>query len=185
MPREDSLAVKEAFGWVRRYLRALNGRSTSDEILTLVEETAAELFPKTPYFATAVRCPDGIWLCHSPGRGTPRGLRTFKRHRAALSLIAGHDHSFADAFVRFPKASAPGDTLTVEDYDKALLARKLKHDYAEVEDIHELVLTPVIRSRSGVVAHLVLSDFRKNYGSEIERVFAATLADFASIALSS
>jgi hypothetical protein len=182
VPREDSLAVHEAFGWVRKYLRELGRCSTSGEVLTLVQDTAATVFPETSYLGTMIRLPNGKWSSGGPGRGTAWGMRTFGRNFSILCEVAGRDRSFGDALVRYPEASCPGDILTIENYDTALLARGLKQAHGVVECLHESVLTAVIRSRSGFVAHLFLSDFRRVYSSETERVYAATLADFASLA---
>lgn len=184
-PREDSSAVLEAFASVRRYLRALASCSSIDEVLTLLEETAATTFPETSYITTAVRAPAGGWSFHSPGSGTRSGMRTFARNQAILAPVMATDNGLADRITRFPRASAPGAILTFEDYDSRVLEGILKLTRADIEYVHESLLTAVVRSRSGLVAHLFLSDFRKVYGAETEMAFAATLADFASLAVSS
>jgi hypothetical protein len=169
---------------VRKYLRALEHCSTAGEVLTLVQDTAATIFPETSYVATTIRQPNGKWSCAGPARATFWGMRTFGRNYAMLCELSGRYPSFGDALVRFPNASSPGDILTIDNYDTALLARKLKQAHGVVECLHESLLTTVIRSRSGFVAHLFLSDFQRVYSTETERVCAATLADFASLALS-
>jgi hypothetical protein len=185
VPREDSLAIRDAFAWVRGYLRSLQQCSTLGEVLTLVEEMAGTAFPETSYMTTTVRQPCGAWSFHSPGSGTRSGLRTFRRNQAILGPIMEANSSLHDAMTRFPRASAPGDILTFENYDSVVLGRMLNQARVEIECVHESVLTAVIRSRSGFVAHLFLSDFRRVYCSETERALVATLADFASLAVSS
>jgi hypothetical protein len=169
---------------VRKYLRALEHCSTAGEVLALVQDTAAAVFPETSYLATTIRQPNGNWSCASPPQATAWGMRTFGRNLTMLCEISGRDRSFGDALVRFPKVSSPGDVLTIENYDTALLARELEQAHGVVECLHASLLTTVIRSRSGLVAHLFLSDFQRVYSTETERVCAATLADFASHALS-
>jgi hypothetical protein len=179
------VAVVDAFAWVRGYVRTLQDCSSVGEVLTLVEETISAAFPENSYLTTVVRQPGGRWSFYSPGSGTRSGLRVFRRNQAVLGSLMEADSTLHDRLTGFPKASSPGDILTYEHYDTDLLAGMLKKAHAEIEQMHESVMTAVMRSRSGFVAHLFLSDFRRVYDSEAEKAYVSTLAEFASLALSS
>jgi hypothetical protein len=185
VPREDSLAIIDAYAWVREYVRTLQDCSTSGEVLTLVEDTISAAFPEISYVTTVVRQPNGRWSFYSPGSGTRTGLNVFRRNQAILGSLMEADSTLHDRITGFPKASSPGDMLTYRHYDTGLLAGILKRAHTEIEQMHESVMTAVMRSRSGFVAHFFLSDFRRVYDSEIDKAYVATLADFASLALSS
>lgn len=184
-PHEDSVAIVDAFAWVRGYVRTLQDCSTTGEVLNLIEETISAAFPEISYLTTIVRQPTGRWSFYSPGSGTRAGLRVFRRNQAILGSLMEADSTLHDRLTRFPKSSFPGDILTYEHYDTDLLAGMLKRAHAEIEQMHESVMTAVMRSRSGFVAHLFLSDFRRVYDSETDKAYVGTLVDFASLALSS
>jgi hypothetical protein len=185
VPHEDSVAIIDAFAWVRGYVRTLQDCSTTGEVLNLIEKTISAAFPEVSYVTTIVRQPTGRWSFYSPGIGTRTGLRVFRHNQAILSSLMEADSTLHDRLTRFPKSSLPGDILTYEDYDTDLLSGMLKRAHAEIEQMHESVMTAVMRSRSGFVAHLFLSDFRRAYDGETDKACIATLGDFASLALSS
>jgi transcriptional regulator with XRE-family HTH domain len=183
-PRGESIEILEAFSSVRWYLRKLQSCSTIDELLTLLEDTAAAQFPEVSYLMTAFRWPLGGWCLHGEGIGTPARTREFVRLQELLGPAAAENPAACDEIVRFPIGSMPGDILTYRNYNAAVAAPILELAPVEFERLFEPVLVAVTRSRSGYVAHLMLSDFHAVYG-ETERALAATIADFASLALSS
>jgi transcriptional regulator with XRE-family HTH domain len=183
-PCRDSIEIVEAFSSIRWYLRKLQSCSTIDELLTLIEDTAAAHFPEVSYLTTVLRRPSGGWSFHSEGIGTRPCMRVFARVQELLRPVFEADQ-VADETVRFPIASMPGDLLTYRNLDAAVLAPILNLSPAEFERFFEPVLIAVVRSRMGYVAHLMLSDFRNVYVGETERALAATIAEFASLALSS
>jgi transcriptional regulator with XRE-family HTH domain len=185
VPRRESIEIREAFSSVRWYLRKLQSCSTIDELLTLLEDTAAAHFPEVSYVNTGVRWPSGGWSLQREGVGTPARMRTFARLRELLVPVFEANPVVADEIVGFPIASMPGDTLTHRNYNAAIVAPILKLAPAELVRFFKPMLVAAVRSRSGFVAHLMLSDFRANYAGETERALAATIADFASLALSS
>jgi hypothetical protein len=184
-PRRESTEIQEAFSSVRWYLRKLNSCSTMEEVLTLLEDTAAAHFPEVSFLGTKVRRPSGGWSFHSDGIGTQAQMRTFRGVRESLRPVFESDPVLADKMLRFPNASMPGDILTYRNIDGAVKASVLALRPAEIERLFEPMLIAVARSRSGYVAHLLLSDFRAVYAGETESALAATIADFASLALSS
>jgi hypothetical protein len=82
-------------------------------------------------------------------------------------------------------ASMPGDILTHRNYNAAIVSPILKLAPHELVRFFKPMLVAAVRSRSGYVAHLMLSDFRAVYARETELALVATIADFASLALSS
>lgn len=184
-PRRESIEIREAFSSIRWYLRKLQSCSTIEELLTLLEDTAAAQFPEVSYLATLLRRPSGGWSFHGEGIGTRARMRTFVRlHELKRPVFEANPDAF-DQMVRFPIASMPGDTFTYRNFNLAILAPILKQVPAEFEQFYGPMLAAVVRSRSGYVAHLVLNDFRDVYAGETERALATTIADFASLALSS
>lgn len=184
-PRRESLEICEAFSSVRWYLRKLQNCSTIDELLTLLEDTAAAHFPEVSYVNTGVRRPSGGWSLQREGIGTKARMRTFGRLRELLRPVFEANPVVADEIVGFPIASMPGDTLTHRNYNAAIVSPILKLAPADLVRFFKPMLVAAVRSRSGFVAHLMLSDFRAVYTGETERALAATITDFASLALSS
>src|ERR1700736_4622753 len=86
-PRRDSIEIREAFSSIRWYLRKLQSCSTIDELLTLLEETAAAHFPEVSYLNTAFRRPSGGWSLHGEGIGTRARMRTFARLQELLRPV--------------------------------------------------------------------------------------------------
>jgi transcriptional regulator with XRE-family HTH domain len=184
-PRRESMEIREAFSSVRWYLRKLQSCSTIDELLTLLEDTAAAHFPEVSYLSTGARRPSGGWSIHREGIGTPARMRTFARLRDRLRPVFEANPVVADQIVGFPTASMPGDFLTHRNYNAAIVAPILELARAELVRFFQPMLVAAVRSRSGYVAHLMLSDFRAVYAGKTELALVATMADFASLALSS
>jgi transcriptional regulator with XRE-family HTH domain len=184
-PCRDSIEILEAFSSIRWYVRRLRSCSAIDELLTLLEDTAAAHFPEVSFLATILRRPSGPWSFHGEGVGTRAGMRTLAGVRELLTPVFAADQVTSDATVRFPIGSMPGDLLTYRNLDPAVLAPILKQSPAEFARFFEPLLVAVVRTRLGYVAHLVLSDFGNVYLGETERALAATIVEFASLALSS
>lgn len=185
LPRDESLEIRDAFASLRTYLRKLNACSTTDEVLSLVEDTAASHFPETSYLATASRLPDGGWSFHGEPIGRASRMRAFAYDREeVVGPIFASELVAADDLMCFPEASSPGDLLTYDDYEEAKLAKILGKAYAGFKHLHEPMLAAVIRSRAGLVAHLYLADFRKIYGEETDLALVSAITDFASLAAS-
>ncbi|HTJ27525.1 MAG TPA: helix-turn-helix transcriptional regulator [Candidatus Limnocylindria bacterium] len=184
-PRDASFEIRDAFASMRWYLRKLQTCSTIDEVLSLVEDTAASHFPETPCLTTAFRRPDGGWSFHADAIGRSSRLHAFNRDRDEVIIpVFDSGEVTADDLMCFPEASAPGDLLTYDDYDEATLAAILKGSFAGFKKLHEPMLAAVIRSRADFVAHLYLADFRATYGTETDRALVSAIADFASLAVS-
>jgi transcriptional regulator with XRE-family HTH domain len=183
--RRESIEIREAFASIRWFLRKLQSCSTIEEVLTLLEDTAAAHFPDVSYLNTAFRRPSGGWSLHGEGIGTRARMRTFARLQELLRPVFEGNPVVSDEIVGFPIASMPGDTLTSRNYNWPTVAPILELALAECEHFFEPMLVAVTRSRAGYVAHLMLSDFHAVYGGETEQALASTIADFASLALSS
>jgi transcriptional regulator with XRE-family HTH domain len=184
-PRRESLEIREAFSSVRWYLRKLQNCSTIDELLTLLEDTAAAQFPEVSYLWTSSRRPSGGWSFHGDGIGTRARRHEFVRLQEMLGPVFEADPLASDEMFRFPVATMPGDILTNRNMNSAIMAPILKKSLPELKRCSEPLLIAVVRSRSGYVAHLSMSDFRDVYFGETEQALASTIADFASLALSS
>jgi transcriptional regulator with XRE-family HTH domain len=182
-PRAASLELRDAYASLREYLRKLNACSTTDEVLTLVEDTAASHFPQASYVTTGLRLPDGGWVYHGEATGMPSRLRAFARNvEDVLAPIFASDRIAADIITCFPDAALPGTLITYEDYDEATLASILGEAYGDFKQLHAPMLAAAVRSRAGFVANLYLGEFRKNYESDVDRALVAAIADFASLA---
>jgi hypothetical protein len=181
-PRDESLEIRDAFGSMRWYLRKLNACSSIEEVLRLVEDTAASHFAEIPYLTTASRLPDGAWTFHGEGTGTASRLAVFTQEREeVVGPIFAAGENAADELMCFPEASSPGELLTFDDYDTGMLTGILKDGYRRFERLHESMLAAVIRSRTGFAAHLYLADFRRTYDAQTDRAFVMAIADFASL----
>ncbi|HYZ17390.1 MAG TPA: helix-turn-helix transcriptional regulator [Candidatus Acidoferrum sp.] len=184
-PRNDSLEIRDAFAMMRRYLRKLNACSTTEEVLSLVAETTASLFPEVGYLTTGPRFPEGGWTHHGEAIAKASRLAAFaSMHEEVVGPIFASDPFSADVITCFPDISLPGDLITHEDHDKARLMAVLGNAYAAFKQLHEPTVAAVIRSRGGFVAHLVLGDFRKSYDDEVDRAIVSSIVDFASLAIS-
>jgi hypothetical protein len=183
-PRDESLDVRDAFASMRWYLRKLRSCSSTDEVLSAVEETAAANFPETPYLTTAFRCSNRSWMFHGEPIGRSSQIDAFNRCVDDVVLpIFEFGDTTGDELMCFPQASAPGELLTYFDYDDTRLAGILKDAYAGFKQLHEPMLAAVIRSRGDFVAHLYLADFLKLYDTEVDRAVVSALAEFASLAI--
>ena len=185
-PREESLEVRDAFGSLRRYLRKVYSCSTMDEVMSVVQETAATYFPQVSYLATPARLPDGCWSVHGEVLGHRSRLRAFASHiEHVITPIVSTDPVAADAIVCFPKVSLPGDLSTYDDHDDATMAEILPTAFDAFKHLHEPMLAAIIRTRGGFFGHLYLGDFYRHYDSDVDRALVTAIADFASLAAAS
>ena len=184
-PRDESLEMRDTFASVRDYLRKLNACSTTDEVLTLAEDTAACQFPQASYLRTSVRLPDGRWSFHGDGTGRGSRLGTFASNaQDVIAPIFASDPLGAAVITCFPQVSSPGGLLTYDDYNESRLAGIVGKAFPVFKHLHQSMVVAVIRSRSGFVAHLYLGDFRMTYDNDVDRALISTIADFASLAAS-
>jgi hypothetical protein len=182
-PRDDSTEIAHAFGSMRSYLHKLNACSSTNEILRLVQETAASLFPRAPYIVPVVRHTGGGWSFHGDAIVEASRFEAFMRDRTDVILpILEADPLAADVITCFPQASLPGDLATYELHDMAALAQVLGKRYEAFKQLHETELAGVIRTRNGFVGHLYLGEFRKHYDGKTEHSLVSAITDFASLA---
>jgi transcriptional regulator with XRE-family HTH domain len=182
-PRDQALEIRDAFASLQRYLRKLYACTTAEEVLTLLEETAAGYFPEASYVTTASRLPDGCWSLYGEGIGRAARLRAFENNREeVIAPIFTLEPLAADAITCFPDVSFPGDLIRYSDHDELRLARMLGKAYAGFRQLHEPMLAAVVRSRTNFVAHLYLGDFRKSYDNETDRALVSAIVEFASLA---
>lgn len=182
-PRAASLELRDATSSLRDYLRKLYACSSADELLSLVEDTAASHFPEASYVTSGSRLPDGGWLYHGEATGMPSRMRPFARNvEDVLAPIFASDPIAADIITCFPDAAMPGTLITYDDYDETAVARVLGNAYDDFKKLHAPMLAAAIRSRAGFVANLYLGDFRKGYENDVDRALVAAIVDFASLA---
>jgi transcriptional regulator with XRE-family HTH domain len=182
-PRDEALEIRDAFASLQRYLRKLYACTTPEEILTLLEETAAGYFPEASYVTTASRLPDGCWSLHGEGIGRAARLRAFENNREeVVAPIFASEPLAADAITCFPDVSLPGDLIRYSDHDELRLARMLGKTYVGFRQLHEAMLAAVVHSRTNFIAHLYLGDFRKCYDNETDRALVSAIVEFASLA---
>lgn len=184
-PRRESIEILEAFSSVRWYLRRLHSCSTVDELLTLLEDTAVAHFPEVSYVMTASRPAAGTWSFHGDGVGTRPCRRTFVRVQKLMRPLFESNRIVCDEMVRSPGSAMPGDILTYRNLNSAIVAPMLELTPREFEQLFQPMLLAGVWSRSGGAAQLMLTDFCDVYDRETERALVATIADFASLALSS
>lgn len=183
-PRDESLELRDAFALVRRYLRKLYACSARDEVLYLVQDTAAALFPEASYLTMGARLPDGGWRHHGEptGNGRLRAFVSFQEN--VIDPIFASDPIAADVLTCFPQLSSPGDVVTYDDHEEARIEAVLGTAFARFKQLHEASAVAVIRSRAGFVAHLLLGGFQMSYENEVDRALVSAVADFASVAVS-
>jgi hypothetical protein len=184
-PREESLEVRDAFGPLRDFLRKLNACSTTDELLSLVEDTAASYFPEASYLTTYSRGRDGGWSYHGEAMGAASRLPPFAyNRREVVAPTFALDPIASDLITGFPQLSLPGDFITYESHDETMLAAVFGKGFPVFKKVHEASLASVIRSREGFVAHLLVGDFLRIYGNDVDIALVAAIVDFASLAAS-
>lgn len=183
-PREQSRRVVEAYASMQWYLRKLASASSVDEVLTLAEETACSHFPEVSFIVAMSRTPDGTWLPHGEGLGTAKSLRRVWRQYGEIHRPLGEvNRAGLDHLMGYPTISQPGELLTFGDLDRAALSEILKDARRRYERNNSAELLARMRSRDGFVGHLFFADFRKNNDRPVDRELAATIVDFASLAL--
>jgi hypothetical protein len=184
-PRDESLEMRDAFVSLRRYLRKLCACSARDEVLQLVQDTAAALFPEASYLTMGSRLPNGGWRHHRDPTGNGRRLGAFVSFQEnVIDPIFASNPIAADVLTCFPRLSSPGDVVTYDDLDEALTEAVLGTAFDCFRQLHEASVAAVIRSRAGYVAHLLLGGFRMSYDNEVDRALLSTVVDFASAAVS-
>jgi transcriptional regulator with XRE-family HTH domain len=184
-PRDESMEMRDAFASLRRYLRKLYECSARDDVLHLVQDTAAALFPEVSYLTMGSRLPDGGWMHHREPTGNGRRLRAFVSFQEnVLDPIFAWDPLGADVLTCFPGLSAPGDIVTYDDHDETRTEAVLGKAFNHFKQLHECSVAGVIRSRTGFVAHLLLGGFLMSYDNEVDRALVSSLVDFASAAVS-
>jgi transcriptional regulator with XRE-family HTH domain len=180
-PRDESLEMRDAFGSLRDYLRKLYACSTMDEVLSLLQDTAASHFPEATYLATVSRLPDGGWAFQGEAIAEISRRAAFANNMGeVVAPILASDPAGAGLITCFPEKSLPGDLITYSDHDELRLARILGKEYAGFKQLHGAMLAAVIRTRLGFVGHLYLGDFRKSY-DEVDGEFVSAIVDFASL----
>lgn len=183
-PRDESLEMREAFASLRGYLRKLYACSARDEVLQLVQDTAAALFPEALYLTMGSRLPDGGWRHHGEPTGNGRRLGAFVSFQEnVIDPLFAFDPIGADVLTCFPRLSFPGDLVTYDDLEEALTA-VLGTAFDRFKQLHEPSVVAVIRSRAGFVAHLLLGGFRNSYDNEVDLALVSAVVDFASVAIS-
>lgn len=184
-PRDESLEMLDTFASLRRYLRSLYACSARDEVLSLVQDTAAAFFPEASYLAMSSRLPDDGWRHQGEPTGNGRRLRAFISFQEnVIDPIFVSDPIAADVLTCFPWLSSPGDVVTYDDHEEALIEAVLGTAFDRFKQLHEASVAAVIRSRAGFVAHLLLGGFRMSYDNEVDRALVSAVVDFASAAVS-
>jgi Helix-turn-helix domain len=184
-PRDESVEMRDAFASLERYLRKLCACSTRDEVLHLVQDTAAALFPEASYLTIGSRLPDGGWKHQGEPTGNGRRLRAFVSFQEdVLDPIFASDPIGADVLTCFPQLSSSGDVVTYDDHEESRTEAVLGSAFDSFKHLHESSVAGVIRSRTGFVAHLLLGGFRISYDNAVDRALVSALVDFASAAVS-
>jgi Helix-turn-helix domain len=184
-PRDESVEMRDAFASLRRYLRNLYECSARDDVLHLVQDTAAALFPEVSYLTIGTRLPDGGWMHHGEPTGSGRSLHAFVSFQEnVIDPIFAWDPMGADVLTCFPGLSSPGDIVTYDDHDETRTEAVLGKAFYRFKQLHECSVAGVIRSRTGFVAHLLLGGFLISYDNEVDRGLVSSLVDFASAAVS-
>jgi hypothetical protein len=183
-PRDESLEMRDTFASLRCYLRKLYACSARDEVLQLVQDTAAALFPEASYLTMSSRLPDGGWRHHGEptGNGRLRAFVSFQEN--VIDPIFASNPIAANVITCFPRLSSPGDVVTYDDHEEVLTEAVLGTAFDRFKQLHEASVAAVIRSRAGFVAHLLLGGFQLSYDNEVDRALVSAVVDFASAAVS-
>ncbi len=178
-PRRESLEIRDSLSHLQHYTRKLRDCSDTDEVLKLVQDAAASLFPEASYLTTATRLCDGGWIQHGDPAAKASRLDAFRHNRDEIvGPIFALEPLEADIITCFPERSLPGDLVTYNDYDERTLAGILGKEFTYFRNLHESAVTTVVRSREGFVGHLYVGDFLKMYDREADRAMLAAIRRF-------
>lgn len=177
---DDSRAVLEVLGPLRRLTRRLWAATTEAEVLTIVGEHA--MIELRPDFAVA-RTRVGLGRWEYAGTGDDSGGERVERLDELLRRHKGE--AAVDDSLCYPILAQPGDLLTRYERDRRL-ADPPRTDQGELEAVGWPDLSfaiACVRTPHGFIGRLLLVHRTAHHYSDAERAELSTLAELASLVL--
>lgn len=180
----DSIDALDSFSFVRRCAKRLLSATSVDEILALARTFTAERVGSDVVIG-AVRRGEDDWNVSMTTRGAQLGTEEYELFRTAL--IERHGAGIIDDMHAYTAPLRPGEVLAKEELDVQFRSRAetLNPFYALVglQD-HRYLMTAIV-SRQGLVGRLMPTYTRGGEFSKIDLAVLGTVANLASLALSS